>query len=62
MCQELTDDERLAIELRHFERLRVEEVVQFTGWTVSKVKMLCSRGLKKLSDRLPESMRPTNAY
>jgi RNA polymerase sigma factor (sigma-70 family) len=57
----LTDDQHLAIELRYFEHLPVEEVARHTGWTGSKVKMLCQRGLDRLREVLTESMRPSGA-
>jgi RNA polymerase sigma factor (sigma-70 family) len=61
MRDALTDDQHLAIELRYFEHLPVEEVARHTGWTESKVKMLCQRGLDRLRDVLTESMRPSGA-
>ena len=61
MRDALTDDQHLAIELRYFEHLPVEEVARHTGWTESKVKMLCQRGLDRLREVLTESMRPSGA-
>src|SRR5262249_20813966 len=48
----LTDEQRLALELRYFEFLPVEEAARRTGWTPSKVKMLCLRGFDKLREVL----------
>jgi RNA polymerase sigma-70 factor (ECF subfamily) len=57
----LTDEQRLAMELRHFGDLPVEEVARLTGWTESKVKMLCKRGRDRLREVLTDSMRPSGA-
>ena len=52
----LTDDQRLAIELRYFEFLPVEEVARHTGSAQSKVKMLCQGGLDRLGEVLTASI------
>jgi RNA polymerase sigma factor (sigma-70 family) len=57
----LTDDQRIAIELRYFEHLPVEEVAQLRGWTPSKVKMLCQRGFDRLREVLTDSTRSSGA-
>jgi RNA polymerase sigma factor (sigma-70 family) len=56
MGEHLTDDQRVALELRYFEFLSVEEVSQRTGWTKSNVTTLCQRGYKRLREVLTESM------
>jgi RNA polymerase sigma factor (sigma-70 family) len=61
MRDALTDDQCLAIQLRYFEFLPVEEVARRTKWTNSAVKMLCQRGLERLREVLTESMRPSGA-
>jgi RNA polymerase sigma factor (sigma-70 family) len=57
----LSEEQRIAIELRYFEFLPVEAVARHTGWTESKVKMLCQRGLDRLREVLDESMRSSGA-
>jgi RNA polymerase sigma factor (sigma-70 family) len=61
MRELLTEEQRIAIELRYFEYLSVEEVARRTGWTESKVKMLCQRGFDRLREVLTESMRSSGA-
>jgi RNA polymerase sigma factor (sigma-70 family) len=61
MREVLTHEQRIAIELRHFEFLSVEEVARHRGWTESKVKMLCQRGYERLRGVLNESMRSSGA-
>jgi RNA polymerase sigma factor (sigma-70 family) len=61
MREVLTPEQQTAIEMRFFAFLSVEEVAQRTGWTESKVKMLCQRGFERLREVLNESMRPSGA-
>ncbi len=50
--EQMPSNESLALELFYLKDYSVEEITNMTGWTVSKTKMLLSRGRKSFYMRL----------
>lgn len=54
---QLTPNESLALELYYLKEYSIDEIIEITGWSISKTKMLLLRGRKSFYIRLKQLLK-----